>query len=270
MKSRWKLHLRPKHLASSIDRENDLPPLPLGKSADDLLTDFIKYLFGCVKTYIHKHHLAFPWSSVEDSIEYIFTHPNGWEGVQQQRYRRAIAHAGLVPGTREGQSRVHMLTEGEASLHFCVANLVNTETTNQADPQGVVIIDAGGGTIDLSVFSMMSNPISCEEIAPAECMELSLTTEFFLIHLYPFSGRLQGSVFVTRRAKALLESWWLSFYCFASDEPENSKRRKTRRLGALQRRRDSRIYTRLRPDNETRHQKRSRIGLRQGWWSSHQ
>jgi len=99
-----------------------------------------------------------------------------------------------------------MLTEGEASLHFCVANLVNAETTNQA-AQGVAIIDAGGGTIDLSMFSMKSNPISCEEIAPAECMQLSSTAEFLLIHLHLILGRLQGSVFVTRRAKALLESW---------------------------------------------------------------
>jgi len=133
MKSRWKLHLRPKHLASSINRNKDLPPLPSGKSADNVLTDFIKYLFECVKTHIHKHHLAFPWSSVRNSIEFILTHPNGWEGVQQQRYRRAIARAGLVPATREGQSRVHMLTEGEASLHFCVASLLNA-TINQAAP----------------------------------------------------------------------------------------------------------------------------------------
>jgi len=170
VKSRWKLHLRPKHLASSINRDNDLPPLPSGKSADDVLTDFIKYLFECVKSYIQDHHIGLTWSSVENSIEFIFTHPNGWEVAQQRRYRRAIARAGLIPGTREGQSRVHMLTEGEASLHFCVANLVNAEATSQVSP-GVVIIDAGGATIDLSMFSMTFNPISCGEIAPAECMQ---------------------------------------------------------------------------------------------------
>ncbi|KAN0094954.1 hypothetical protein V8E55_003241 [Tylopilus felleus] len=183
----WKLHLRPPHLASTIKRDDDLPPLPSGKSAVDVLTDFVKYLFSCVKIYIEDHHLAFPWSSVEGSIEFIFTHPNGWEGVQQQLYRLAVERAGLVPSTPEGRSRVHMLTEGEASLHFCVANLLNADiTTTDLDARGVVIIDAGGGTIDLSMFSMKSNPISCEEVAPAEC-------------------RLQGSVFVTRRARALLE-----------------------------------------------------------------
>ena len=105
--SRWKLHLRPKHLASSINSDDPLPPLPPGKSAVDVLTDFIRYLFDCAKIYIQEHHVAFTWSTIEQSIEYIFTHPNGWEGVQQQLYRRAIASAGFIPNTTEGQSCVH-------------------------------------------------------------------------------------------------------------------------------------------------------------------
>ena len=78
--------------------------------------------------------------------------------------------AGLVPGTRDGQSRVRLLSEGEASLHYCVPNLLEMKTADQPVPQGVVIIDAGGGTIDMSVFSMKFNPISGAEMAPAECM----------------------------------------------------------------------------------------------------
>ena len=165
MKCRWKLHLRPKHLAL----DDVLPSLPPGKSAVDVLTDFIKYLFHCAKTYIQQHHSALAWSTIEDSIEYIFTHPNGWEGAQQQQYRQAVERAGLIPSTPDGRSRVHMLTEGEAGLHYCVANILNGGAADQAAPQGIVIIDAGGGTIDLSMFSMTTNPISCEEIAPAEC-----------------------------------------------------------------------------------------------------
>ena len=181
MISRWKLHLRPRHLASSINKNDDLPPLPSGKHAVHVLTDFIKYLFQCTKVYIEERHLAFPWSSVEPSFEYIFTHPNGWEGVQQQLYRRAIVAAGLVPATPEGQARVHLLTEGEASLHFCVAELANAEIPEQDGPQGVVIIDAGGGTVDLSMYSVTTNPITCEEIAPAECTLLSITAKSVLI-----------------------------------------------------------------------------------------
>jgi len=48
----WKLHLRPKHLASAHIKDEDVPPLPSGKSAVDILTDFIKYLYtGAKKTY---------------------------------------------------------------------------------------------------------------------------------------------------------------------------------------------------------------------------
>ena len=168
MRSRWKLHLRPKYSAPPIDPDDDLPPLPPGKSAIDVLTDFIKYIFCWAKTYIQEHHLAFTWSTIEHSIEYIFTHPNGWEGVEQL-YSRAIECAGLIPSTPEGRSRVHILTEGEANLHFCVINLLDVETAIQAVPQGVAIIDVGDVTIDLNMFSVTSFPISCE-IAPAECM----------------------------------------------------------------------------------------------------
>ena len=206
MESRWKLHLRPNHLASFINRDDDLPSLPSGKHAAHVLTDFIKYLFKCAKTYIQDRHLAFSWSNHENSIEYIFTHPNGWECVQQQLYRQAIVAAGLVSATPEGQARVHLLTEGEASLHFCVAELVNSEIPKQDGPQGVVIIDAGGATVALSMFSVMTNPITCEEIAPPECTLLSITAKFVLTRSYPFLGRLQGSVFVSRRARLLLES----------------------------------------------------------------
>ena len=76
-----------------------------------------------------------------------------------------------------------MLTEGEASLHFCVSNLLDKEATNQSAPQGVVMIDAGDATIDLSMFSMTCDRISYEEIAPAECMYLSPTAD--PLHVLP-------------------------------------------------------------------------------------
>ncbi|KAF8431023.1 hypothetical protein L210DRAFT_3561370 [Boletus edulis BED1] len=180
----WKLHLRPKHLASAHIKDDDLPTLPSGKSAVDILTDFIKYLFECARTHIQEHHIGLDWTSTKNSIEFIFSHPNGWEGAQQQKYREAIEGAGLIPRTREGRSQVHMVTEGEASLHYCISGL--PEERADSKPQAIVIIDAGGGTIDLSAYSVTCNPVVCEEIAPAEC-------------------RLQGAVFVTRRASTLLK-----------------------------------------------------------------
>ncbi|KAG2353445.1 hypothetical protein BDR07DRAFT_1367118 [Suillus spraguei] len=195
----WKLHLRAKHLASSHIRNGDIKPLPQGKSAVEVLADFMRYLFQCARTHIQTSHLNL-WRSVKNSIEFVFTHPNGWEGLQQQQIRRAVELAGLI-SSKEEQSHVHLLTEGEASLHFCVTNVIASDTfsktpidvsdysddeEDQSDNQGIIIVDAGGGTIDLSAYSMELSPTSFEEIAPAECC-------------------LQGSVFVTSRARTLLQ-----------------------------------------------------------------
>ncbi|KAF9234839.1 hypothetical protein BU15DRAFT_14777, partial [Melanogaster broomeanus] len=93
----WKLHLRPKLLASSHIKEGDIPPLPLGKSAIQVLADFMEYLFRCASNYIVESHAngASMWGSVENHIEFILTHPNGWEGLQQQQIRQAAVLAKL-------------------------------------------------------------------------------------------------------------------------------------------------------------------------------
>ena len=174
-RARWKLHLRPKHLSSEHIKDDDIPPLPKGKSVVHVLTDFIRYLYRCAETYIQESYPRYIWLSVKDEIQFIFTHPNGWEGAQQQQIRRAIELAGLVPSTPDGRARVRFLTEGEAGLHFCIWDLSAPGEPDQVKyphGQGVVVIDAGGGTLDLSMYSMKFDPVSFEEIAPAECKAL--------------------------------------------------------------------------------------------------
>lgn len=106
-----------------------IPPLPRGKSVVDLFADFMHYLHDCAKTYILDTHAsgASLWTSVEQHIEYVLTHPNGWEGAQQEQMRKAAILAGLVPNTTEGRARIQFVTEGEASLHFCIQNGLTTQ-----------------------------------------------------------------------------------------------------------------------------------------------
>jgi hypothetical protein len=122
--TRFKLHLRPDAMKndSGLGSDAQLPPLPLGKGVVDVFADFLKYLFTCARQYIIDTHPsgARLWSSVEDNIEVILSHPNGWEGQQQSDMRRAAIIAGLVPDTTLGHQQVHFVTEGEASLHYCI------------------------------------------------------------------------------------------------------------------------------------------------------
>ncbi|KAG2135825.1 hypothetical protein DEU56DRAFT_390061 [Suillus clintonianus] len=48
-----------------------------------------RYLFQCARTDIQESHSNF-WSSVENSIEFVITRPNGWEGQQQQQQQQQV------------------------------------------------------------------------------------------------------------------------------------------------------------------------------------
>jgi hypothetical protein len=187
VKAEWfKLHMRPKSITKS-DITRDIPQLPPNKTVVNLFADFMQYLVKCAKTYITETHAngASLWQSVEGKIEYVLTHPNGWEGPQQQQMRQAAVLAGLVPNTPVGHAKIKFVTEGEASLHFCIQNGLTSEPMK--DGSGILIVDAGGGTVDISAYGQ-SSETKFEEIAAAECY-------------------LQGSVFVTSRARAFLKDY---------------------------------------------------------------
>ncbi|EIW54761.1 uncharacterized protein TRAVEDRAFT_50899 [Trametes versicolor FP-101664 SS1] len=183
----FKLHLRPETLDSKEIKRRDLPPLPEGKSLLDVFADFTRYLFQCTRRYIEETHAngASMWSSVEDRIDFVLSHPNGWEGLQQGKMRQAAIMAGLIPDTPDGHARVQFVTEGEASLHFCIRSGLTSDSLSEG--KTVMIVDAGGGTVDISSYAFIStSPLNVEEIASADCL-------------------MQGSTRVNARAKTFLQ-----------------------------------------------------------------
>jgi len=95
--------------------------LPRGKSIIDVFADFMRYLFNSTKTLFKtsEPNGELRWKTVSGNIELVLTHPNGWGGLQQSQLRTAAIRAGIVPDTPAGRSRVHFVTEGEASFNFC-------------------------------------------------------------------------------------------------------------------------------------------------------
>ena len=94
-------------------------------------------MYKCARTYIEESHAngSALWASVESEIQFIFTHPNGWEGIQQTQMRQAAIKAGLVPDTSAGRSRIAFVTEGEASLHFAIKHGLPVEATKVGFPE---------------------------------------------------------------------------------------------------------------------------------------
>ena len=97
---------------------------PKNKTAIRVFADFLEYLFKCAQTYIQDTHGngTAIWQSVQGHTEFVLSHPNGWQGVQQNQMRQAAVLAGLIPDTPDGRSKIQFVTEGEAILHFCVRN----------------------------------------------------------------------------------------------------------------------------------------------------
>jgi hypothetical protein len=93
------------------------------KTAVQVFADFLQYLFKSAKEYIMETERyidpTFTWSSIERNTYFVLTHPNGWEGKQQSQMREAAVAAGLVDRSTAAD-RVTFVTDGEASLHFCL------------------------------------------------------------------------------------------------------------------------------------------------------
>ncbi|KAF9526169.1 hypothetical protein CPB83DRAFT_908573 [Crepidotus variabilis] len=194
-KAEWfKLHLRSK-FGSSGDLSALIPPLPVGKTVVDVFADLLFYLLQCTSAYIEDtdpngralwHDFtsatSSPNTSSNDGIHFILSHPNGWEGKEQVQMREAAVKAGLIPDNPEAQHRITFVTEGEASLHFAVHSGLLSHISGD---EGVIVVDAGGGTIDVSTYSRRGEQ-AFEETAIPQCY-------------------FHGSVFVTTAAKGFLQ-----------------------------------------------------------------
>ncbi|EPQ55253.1 hypothetical protein GLOTRDRAFT_129538 [Gloeophyllum trabeum ATCC 11539] len=182
----FKLHLRPKEMNAAHITDYSIPPLPANKTVMDVFADFLSYLFKCAKDYISTAHGAGETllESLEGSIHFVMGHPNGWGGLQQQKMRKAAVQAGLVKNMDAACDRIQFVTEGEASLHYCLENGLSAEKMKAGNK--IMIVDAGGGTIDLSSYLIKEvRPMKVEEVASPGC-------------------RLQGSIFVNQRASTFL------------------------------------------------------------------
>ncbi|KAJ7650160.1 hypothetical protein FB45DRAFT_10976 [Roridomyces roridus] len=184
----FKLRLRPRTMQLNMNgmRLGQLPP---GKTAVDVFGDFLAYIFLCTRNFITDTHAngSMLWATVEHDMKFVLSHPNGWEGAQQSKLRRSAIYGGLIPNTNAGKARIFFVTEGEASLHACVLNGLAADVLSDPSKPGFLIADAGGGTWDISAYSITGqNPLLIEEIAPPDCI-------------------FAGSVFVSRRARKFLE-----------------------------------------------------------------
>ncbi|KAH7909310.1 actin-like ATPase domain-containing protein [Hygrophoropsis aurantiaca] len=177
----FKLFLEPRALRDEGTIDPRLPQLPPGKSALDLIVDFLSCLWEYAKEQITREIGAVADLNTADVL---VTCPAAWDAKGCDMMRQAAIDANLVQSARAGdhqwRDRLRIITEPEAAAVHC-ARL--TDLHKLKPSQNFMICDAGGGTVDLAVYKIigqMSNLEIAEMCARsgANCGSLFLDLRF--------------------------------------------------------------------------------------------
>ncbi|KAL3426573.1 hypothetical protein PVAG01_00082 [Phlyctema vagabunda] len=136
----------------------NLPPLPPGKSEIDVAADYLFKLRQAMRNQLQKT-LGEVFNREERNIRYYLTVPAIWNDAGKAATRAAAIQAGFLRD--ENDNRLTLVTEPEAAALFCS----KTGLLNLKVHDAVLIVDCGGGTVDLIAYEV-------EEESPftvAEC-----------------------------------------------------------------------------------------------------
>ncbi|CAE6435873.1 unnamed protein product [Rhizoctonia solani] len=165
----FKLHLHPPHLTAQHGLE--LEPLPFNVPLSQIYSDFLGYLLQHTQSYFEDHIIDGKriWQQYKPSMEVVLAHPNGW-GIREQAFLRLAAVKAGFTNSNDASTRVHFVNEAEASVHFCT---LYSDIGSQLKPGTTfAVCDAGGSTVDTTVYSVKSlNPIRLEETRASDCVQ---------------------------------------------------------------------------------------------------
>jgi hypothetical protein len=135
--------------------------------------------------------------------------------------RRAAVTAGLIPDGAAGQARLSFVTEGEASLHFCIQNGLTNEAIKVRNLSAHfqcrkphVGIRAAKASLLLTPVAVLSilvptsrnrRPVKPLKRLPPHSVHVFVSFSSYFNPGFE-TGFFKGSIFVTSNAKDFLES----------------------------------------------------------------
>ncbi|CAB4471180.1 unnamed protein product [Rhizophagus irregularis] len=135
------------HLLKSI-KESEKPTLPRKLNYKNVIRDFMKKLGDDVKTCLKK-----TWQSLdpERNVLYILTVPAEFDDEAIATFRECVFNAGLLKD--EESNNIRFITEPKAAAIHCL-NLV---VQNLTPGDSFMIVDCGGGTVDLTTCELLED-----------------------------------------------------------------------------------------------------------------
>lgn len=135
----------------------NLPPLPPGKSEIDVAADYLFKLRQAMRAALQKT-LGEVFNREERNIRYYLTVPAIWNDAGKAATRAAAIQAGFLRD--ENDNRLTLISEPEAAAMFCA----KTGLLNLKVHDALLIVDCGGGTVDLIAYEVEDeNPFTVAE-----------------------------------------------------------------------------------------------------------
>ncbi|KAL2757800.1 hypothetical protein ACRALDRAFT_2025514 [Sodiomyces alcalophilus JCM 7366] len=135
----------------------NLPPLPPGKSEIDVAADYLFKLRQAMRAALQKT-LGEVFNREERNIRYYLTVPAIWNDAGKAATRAAAIQAGFLRD--ENDNRLTLISEPEAAAVFCA----KTGLLNLKVHDALLIVDCGGGTVDLIAYEVEDeNPFTVAE-----------------------------------------------------------------------------------------------------------
>ncbi|KAK7701749.1 hypothetical protein SLS57_011631 [Botryosphaeria dothidea] len=131
----------------------------LGKSAQDVVTDYLAQLWAWVQDDIGRYNGAH-WTSIY-SLKVVLTVPAIWSPLAKDNTERAAKAAGMPED-------ILLVTEPEAAALAVLKDTTSEMPGPQIQPgDAFVVCDAGGGTVDLISYEVKeTQPLKIEECVP--------------------------------------------------------------------------------------------------------
>lgn len=125
-----------------------LPPLPPGKSAIDVATDYLFQLRRAMWVQLKRNLGEDVFTREETNIHYFLTVPAIWDEMAKAATRAAAVKAGFLPFKDHNQ--LTLVAEPEAAALSCIKSGVLDLKIHDV----VLVVDCGGGTVDLIAYKV--------------------------------------------------------------------------------------------------------------------
>ncbi|GES97262.1 hypothetical protein GLOIN_2v1783294 [Rhizophagus clarus] len=136
------------HLLKSI-KESEKPILPRKLNYKIVIRDFMKKLGNDVKESLKKRWLNLDF---ERNVLYILTVPAEFDDEAIEAFRECVFDAGLLKD--KDSNNIRIITEPEAASIQCL-NSISEHNLNPGDL--FMIVDCGGGTVDLTMRELLED-----------------------------------------------------------------------------------------------------------------